>query len=371
MAGRVVPNFVANFPNSHLQHALAISVGSFKTDSTNIWAKRYNYPQTGITLFYSNIGNNAVFGNQFSAMAFVGFNVFNQQKKPIYLKLSLGATYFTAHFDATENRKNVNIGSPLNWGFLAGAYKTISEKEGLNLKLGLVFSHASNGHTQLPNFGLNSALISISAQFYDKKLTAYQLKNYRNKALPKVKNWHIGTNYGLGFHEYGDTEGPVGGNKKLVHSTSFFASKTINHHFKWGFGGTYRYYASYHDQITTRNLEKYMNNPTQNASNVVIYGNFELLLGHVGINTELGFNVYKPFYEQFEEDFPVGSQFEGYGKFKASIKRRISTKLGLNLYLFNTSKLPKHNFFIAPNIKANSGQADFTEIAVGYGYKLN
>lgn len=370
MAGRVVPNFVANFPNSHIQHALALSVGSFKIDTTS-WAKYFNYPQTGVTFFYSNIGNNKVFGNQFSAMAFVGFNVFNQIKKPIYLKISLGATYLTSHFDAVDNKKNVTIGSPLNWGFIAGAYKTISEKPGMNLKLGLIFSHASNGHTQLPNFGLNSALLSLSAQFYKKDLAIYQLTQKPFKPETKSKSRTFGISYGLGFHEYGDKDGPVGGEKKLVHSTSIFTGKTINHHFKWGIGATYRYYDAYHDQIISRDLAEFSSNPKKYSSNVVLYSNAEFLMGHVSINVELGINVYKPFYQQFEKDFPLGSQFKGYSKFKSNFKRAISTKLGLNLYLFNANKLPKHNFFMGPYIKANSGQADFSEIAFGYIYRIN
>ena len=94
-------------------------------------------------------------------------------------------------------------------------------------------------------------------------------------------------------------------------------------------------------------------------------------MGHFSIDVELGANVYKPFYKQYEKDFPAGNRFNGYEKFKRNFKRTISTRLGLNLYLFNTNKLPKHNFFIGPHIKANFGQADFTEVSFGYHYRLN
>ncbi|PJC62763.1 MAG: hypothetical protein CO022_02850, partial [Flavobacteriales bacterium CG_4_9_14_0_2_um_filter_32_27] len=198
MVGKVVPNYLNSFPSTHLQHGLALNIGSLKTDTNSSWAKYFNYPQTGISLFYSNIGNDRIFGNQFSAMTFVAFNLFNKSQKPLYFKLSIGAAYFTTHYDSITNPKNVNVGSPFKWAFQAGVYKTISEKPGMNLKLGLLFSHASNGHTQIPNFGLNSALLSISAQFYDKKISNYQLTNNQLSVRPKLKSRDIGISYGLG-----------------------------------------------------------------------------------------------------------------------------------------------------------------------------
>ncbi|MDF1673806.1 MAG: acyloxyacyl hydrolase [Vicingaceae bacterium] len=371
MIGRVVPNYLANFPNTHLQHGLALSIGSFKTDTSSSWAKYYNFPQTGVSLFYSNIGNNKIFGNEFSAMTFVSFNVFNRSSKPTYLKIGIGAAYFDTYYDSITNPRNVDVGSPFTWSFQAGAYKVISEKDGMNLKLGFVFSHASNGHTQLPNFGLNSALLSLSAQFYNKDLKQYQLTKTKTKSEKLSKSFDVGVSYGLGFHEYGDKDGPVGTAKKGVHSTSVFVGRTKNNHFRWGVGGTYRIYEVYKQQIIENDLTAYKDNINKSASNIVLFTNVEFLMSHISIDVELGFNLYKPFYKQYEEDFPPDQQIASYSDIKGKIKRVIATRLGLNLYAFNTNKLPKHNFFIGPHIKANSGQADFTELAFGYVFRIN
>ena len=48
----------------------------------------------------------------------------------------------------------------------------------------------------------------------------------------------------------------------------------------------------------------------------------------------------------------------------------VATRLGMNLYLFDTNKLPQHNFFVGANINANLGKADFTEFSIGYTYTL-
>jgi Lipid A 3-O-deacylase (PagL) len=369
MIGRVVPNYVNAFPNTHLQHGFGLNLGTFKADTSSSWAKYYNYPQTGVTLFYSNIGNNKIFGNQFSALAFISYNIFNKPVKPYQLKIGIGASYFTTRFDSIENPRNLDVGSKLTWAFQAFLYKTLSEKEGFNLRAGIGFSHASNGHTQLPNLGINSGLISLSAQFYNKKNKRYQLTSSKSKYSPE-KKISISLRQGLGFHEYGDKDGPIGGSKKSVYSTTLLVGKTYKNHLKIVVGATYRYYEQYYDQIIKNNYQEYIDNPKQSSSNIVMFIGTELLMSHFSIDVELGANIYKPFYKQFEKDFPTGNRFKGYEKFKANFKRALSTRLGLNLYLFNTNKHPKHNFFIGPHIKANAGQADFTEVTIGYSYRV-
>lgn len=371
MVGRVVPNYVDRFPNTYLQHGISVNIGSFKTDSLSIWANRLNFPQTGGTLFYSNIGNNEIFGHQLSAMAFASWNVFNKAEKPYYLKLGLGLSYFSTFYDSITNNRNLNVGSSYSWSFQAGVYKTMLEKNGMNLKLGLIFSHASNGHTQLPNLGINSALLSLSGQFYSKKIDRYQLIKNKSGIIRSENKWAIGIQQGLGFHEYGDKDGPVGGPKDGVYSTSMYVSKIYNRFFKWSFGGTYRYYDSYERQIKLNDLDEYNDNIKQSASNLVLFTNAEILMGHVSADLELGFNIYKPFYKQYEKDFPLGKRYKGYMEFKNHFKKLLATRLGIYLYMFNTNQLPKHNLYIGPHIKANAGQADFTEISFGYIYRLN
>jgi len=369
MAGRVVPNYVNNFPNTHIQHALSASMGSFKIDSTSSWAKHFNFPQTGITFFYSNIGNNSIYGNQFSLLSFISYKILKNNTNPFYLKLGLGASYFTSSYDSITNPRNVAIGSPFTWAFQAGIYKTIVEKEGFNLKLGVIFSHASNGHTQLPNFGLNSGLISLSSQFYKQSDQRYQLLKRKEKNTTEER-YSVNIKQGLGFHEYGITDGPVGTKKRAVHSSSISFGKTFNSHFKWTFGANYQYYDQYYNQIMLNKFPEYINHPRQSASNLILYSGAELLMNHVGMDLELGINIYKPFYKQFEADFDGQQQFQGYSDFKSSIKRYLSTKLGLSLYLLNTSKFPTHNILIGTYIKTNSGTADYTAFNLGYIYNI-
>jgi hypothetical protein len=365
MIGKVVPNYINDFPNTNLQHAINIDIGTLKNDTSNIWTKYYNYPQTGMSFFLSNIGNNQVFGNQISILPFISFRVLKKQKTPCYLKLGLGASYFTTYHDTINNKENIDIGSPFTWAFHAYLYKSIHRSNGLDLKLGIGYSHASNGHTQLPNLGINSALVSIAAQFYKKQNTAYLQPNKNKNSFELNKHYTLGVEKGIGFHEFGNQDHPVGGKKYLVHTSSFAFGSILKNHHKTKIGLVYRYYDSYHDYILTHNEPIYIESPKNSSSNFELFVGSEFFLGHVAIDVTLGINLYKPFYKKFEEIFPETNQWEYF------VKRTISTRLGLNLYLINANKLPKHNIYLGPHIKTNFDQADFTEITFGYTYRIN
>jgi seryl-tRNA synthetase len=53
-----------------------------------------------------------------------------------------------------------------------------------------------------------------------------------------------------------------------------------------------------------------------------------------------------------------------------TLKYRFSGRLGLKYYFIGTSEKPIHNFFVGAFINSNLGQADFTEIAIGYTKQL-
>ncbi len=360
-AGKIVPNYSKNFPSSSVQQALTLSIGKASSDSSG-WGKYYRFPETGVSFFASNMGNNAIYGNQFSVLPFVRFKL-TDKPTPWFIKLDIGVSYFTTHFDSITNDVNVAIGSSFTWGFQAMLYKTIYQRNKLDLKVFGGYSHNSNGHTQIPNFGLNSALFGISSQFYSKnKSTIHQLQSMNSE---KNINYCIQYRDGLGFHELGATSFPVGGEKKLVSTNSFSFGILVNIHVKWKAGFSYRYYQQYYDYIEHHKLDEFKDNVNLNASNIYFFVGTEFLFNHVAIDVEGGLNLYKPFYSYFNDNFEHddGVMYQ--------LKRWFNARLGLNYYLLNTLINPKHNFFIGTHINANFGQADFTEGSIGYVYVLH
>ena len=61
-------------------------------------------------------------------------------------------------------------------------------------------------------------------------------------------------------------------------------------------------------------------------------------------------------------NYTLGDVDAGYYK----IKRTVSARLGLKYYVISTAKKPETNFYIGGFINSNLGQADFSEVAIGY-----
>jgi hypothetical protein len=172
--------------------------------------------------------------------------------------------------------------------------------------------------------------------------------------------------------------------KKNVYTAAFNYGKIINNTYKFGFGLYYRFYEHYYDyiknneQLVEEDYPIFSVNPFGYATNVVIFANGELLLNHVGIEFQLGLNIYKPFYkidwrlnqgyafESGDKTIVVEGELDWYYE----VKRSISSRLGLNYYLIGTEKKPVHNWFVGAHINANLGQADFPELSLGYVYNF-
>ena len=100
-------------------------------------------------------------------------------------------------------------------------------------------------------------------------------------------------------------------------------------------------------------------------------------MNHFAFEAEIGINIDKPFYKIDyrlnneiyvpETDDYKPSELDNYYWFK----RFISGKLGLKYYLLNNKNFPKHNFSIGAYICSNLGQADYSEISMGYTYIIH
>ena len=111
-----------------------------------------------------------------------------------------------------------------------------------------------------------------------------------------------------------------------------------------------------------------------------MFATSELLLNHVGFEFDLGLNIYKPFYKidwklnkgySYETSNNETVEVLGELDWYYEIKRTISARMGLKYYLWSTNNAPKHNMYLGAHINANLGQADFTELSLGYVYRFN
>ncbi len=355
LAGKIAPNY-QQYPPSGVKETFVLNIGVSNVDN-KIWANYYNHPDVGMSFTFSQLGNQSVFGNELEIMPFITFNTARRIKNTWFFKVGIGASYFTKHYNVITDTANSPIGSSFTWAFKLFLYRSLWVTKNFNLRLCGGFCHSSNGHTQLPNVGLNSGMIGLSAQFNTKSPDPNFL--FPEKIKEQIPNtYFLQLRTGAGMHERGGAFGPPGGSKYGVLSAAVSGGIIFKNHLKVRAGLTYRDYG---------NLLDYTGQPftTWQASNIFFSLGCEFLVGHFGMDIEGGINLYRPFYRAFYEKYEGSTATVFY-----FLKSTFPMRLGLNYYLIDPYKKPRFNVFVGADINANFGQADFSEINLGYSIRL-
>lgn len=354
-----------SFPESNPRKSIFLNISILNTDTSKHWVKYYKFPTVGISLACSDLGNREILKNEFSIVPYIMFKTSRDPRRSIDFKIGLGASYFNHPFHPIYNPENKVIGSKFTWAFQFFLYKNIVATHRLNLKVGLGLLHHSNAHTTIPNYGLNSGMISIAAQFANKQYEPDFAVKYDNLSIDSKKHYFIQARLGYGWHELGGTWSPVGGKDYPVNSYALSGGIIFKRQFKLSMGFTYRYYQSFHEFIVHNPSRTGLGaNPRSESSNLILFTGLEFLIGHIGMDMEIGYNLYKPFYDEFNDRWEFNKGFRYWRN------RYIATRLGLKLYLINNEKMPKHNVYIGSHVNANFGKADFMDLSLGYTYLI-
>ncbi len=383
------------FPKMDLNKGVTFHLGTYQNNNSQEWAYRLRYPKTGIAFTFTDYGNHKYVGYSFSLMPFLEYGLFKKLfNKQLKMNVGLGSSYFTQEYNGTTysynniiENNNRAISTKFTWAFKAFLYYDFLKKEKVDWRLGAGFHHQSNGHTSLPNQGLNTFLLSISRHSSFK---------YHKKGSDKVDAIKR-NNFGKSFENYFSFRSGFGlnvlseefNNKKPVYTLAVSYGKILNKTFKIGFGFYYRYYDSFNtyikdgEELIIEQYNYFNENPFKFSTSYGVFISSELYLGHIGIEIDLGYNIYKPFYEVewklqqgfywdfYNSDGTYETRYV-YGELnsKYQLKKSILTRLGLKYYIFNNNEHPKHNIFVGATLNANLGQADFTEINLGYVYRF-
>lgn len=375
-----------NFPETKLHKSIFLNFGKKSNNTPEEWAYRLGYPNTGMSFGLTDYGNGKKLGYAFTVMPYSEFNL---QKKHRNLKLlvGLGATYLTKKYDSlpyiyNNYPKEVNRANKtrINWSFRLFFNYIISKKNATNWKLGLGYFHQSNGHTKLPNQGFNSVLLSIAKETFYNASNPIKTKN-RNSLFLKSSYWFLKLQSGIGqnvLSEYLNS-------RKPVYNFSLSTGKVFNNTLRIEIGGFYRLYGCYYNYIknggdlVVTDYPEMLNNASKYAAAYGVFTNAELLLGHIGFQLGVGYNLYKPFYEVqwrlaegFNWQLTNGKVvwIEGELNNTYKLKSKINSRLGIAYYLKNNNTSPRHNVFLGAYLHANLGQADFSELSIGYVYRF-
>ena len=361
-----------NFPDRKLQSQVLLNFGWDHKNHSSEWAHRLKGPKTGVSLSYTNYGNSDSLGSSFTILPFIEFNAFRSKKLKVLA--GMGGSYFTKKYDSISNPNNQAITTDLVWSFRLFMYYQFLQSKQLDWRLGLGYFHHSNGHTRLPNQGLNSFLVSLSADINGNKS-----KSQPTMVFEKSKYSYLSFRGGYSSNVLSKAFN----DKKDIYIFSGEYGWVINNAFKLGAGFYYRFYEHYYDYIKDdeflvrdgEEFDYFKEDPWLNASNFGVFFNGEVLLNHIGINVQIGLNIHKPAYKidwRINQGWsylpreipPNGVLGEFDGKFRK--KHLISSRMGMKYYIIGNDKNPKNNVFIGFHINANMGQADFTELSLGY-----
>lgn len=326
----------------------------FNTYGAQWWNKAYRYPTLGCQFATGWLGNNDVLGAFFAAVPNLRFKLFESKRNAFYTRVGMGFAYFTKPYDRETNPGNMLIGSAItNITSLQFMYsRALSTACWVNAGVG--FLHFSNGHTQLPNVGLNmpSLQLGISIREFGTPIVE-PTKEVNVLASNEITMDAI---VGLGLHEFGETTEPTGGIKYPVYSFGLALSRNLGTIHVVQLGFTYTYYTSFRDYIVNQSF--YNEQLGLNASTVAVYAGHEFILGQIGLDLKLGLYLYNPFRRKYNREVLL----------KPTSFKDISTnKLGINFYLSDT-RLKRKGLYLGMHIKANLGQADFAELSMGYRF---
>ncbi len=368
------------FPDLNALFRLIVNIGWDHSNNPREWAQRTKGPKTGISLGYSNYGNNDSLGSAITLMPFIEFNAFTIER--LKIQVGLGGSYFTKKYHPVTNKNNRGVSTDITWSFTTFMHYQFITGEKIDWRIGVGYFHHSNGHTRLPNQGLNSFLVSLSADIKTREAS--------NESQPLGKSF-----FAKSSNQYVAFRGGYGSNvlalvfndAKGVYTISGEYGKVFNKTWKVGLGFYYRFYQHYYDYIVDEEFlvrdgeefDYFREDPWRYATNFGVHISGEALLNHFGLSIQVGANLHKPAYQidwRINEGWDnVPKEIPDYyvlGEFnsKFRLKKTLTTRMGIRYYLINTVKEPKNNLYFGFHLNTNGGQADFTDLSIGYVYNF-
>jgi len=354
--GKVVTNG-SFYPDMSLQKGISIDLGFFKTLNSYSWNSYFNYPFYGLQLGYLDYGNRQILGNSLFLSPYVVLRTSRISKNSIDFKIGLGGAWFFHPYNPRHNPDNKAVGSHLNFIFQASVWYSLFTIKNYKVKIGSGFAHSSNGHVQLPNFGMNSAIFSLAVQGFTPQSKTDDIYVEKRPKKELKKAYFLDLNHGVGLHEFGNTSGPVGGEKKLVHSAHIGAGVLYRRYLKISAGVTYQYYEHYYAYMDARGAYDDVNKFSE-SSNLYFSLSSEFIFGHIGFCAAGGLNIYKPFYDDYERIFRGNPSLDFW------LRKLFNTRLAIQYYLYEPYN-HNWNVYIGVGIHANFGEADFAGVNIG------
>lgn len=347
--GRVVKNYPV-FPPSSISSLIELR---WQQQLLSQWSSFYRYPKLGLTSVFSNYGNEKELGFGIGLMPQLTFNVRKKYRIPLWLTFGWGYSYITKKYDPYSNPINTAVSTNITNMACFSAMTTINLSNKFKLNVGISTLHFSNGHYRMPNNGINIPSLVLGLQFgKDSIFSQPEKQNFNLKKIFFI------VQAGTGLHDFGDGSKPIGGPLYPVYALTTGIAKQVNSAGKIHLGIYVNYYTDYYDYIVEKMLFK--TSQTAHAMTGTIYLGYEFLFGKFSFMVQSGLYAWNPFYKYYKNTL-------GENDFKTFLKKFINNKMGLQFYPFAKHGVQK-GIYLGSYIRANFGQADFSEFAFGYSF---
>lgn len=318
------------------------------------WHQFYRFPKAGFELFFSDFGNPTELGYN------VGFvptlQLTNKNPKIKWrAKYGFGISYFNKTYNPITNTKNYYIGTSLTYMVTLSFLREKKVTKNLVFTYGLSAIHCSNGHTALPNVGLNVFTAQAGIRFI-KPQTPFDAE-----FIPQKNKLSYAFKMGIGMHQFGATEKAVGGPNYPSYHASFWVNKPFKNIHTVQAGVTFAYYTSFYDYINLQQI--YTSNKKQKACTAIAFIGHEFIIGKFSLCAQLGIYFYNPFFIQQKKIE------ETWKKTSEKLEAFSTNRLGVLYYPFkkkNTLNKLNNQLHFGAFIKANLAQADVFEYSIGY-----
>lgn len=321
-------------------------------DTNNIWEGLYHYPETGVVLNYTNFGNNDTLGSSIGLVyRFQLIQMFGDRWS-LTEGMDLGVAYYNKPFNLIENPGNIAVGNSLSALVRLNFSIRYRITNSWNIYTGFIFHHASNGHTSLPNVGINIPMVQLGAVYsLDKSQSFYKVDKPNFEYSKKIQ---FNMRFALGINRFGSEVGPSNGPYYPIYLTSLYLDKRVSGINKIQFGMDAYYNSGYREFLESQQPTELEANFV-NSSVISIWIGNELLIGRAGIILQVGYNLYNPFLKYFIKQDESADQLKAY----------IPGRFGVQYYLKDHFHGARTNGFIGLYVKSNMGQADFLEFSIG------
>lgn len=302
-----------------------------KTNGSEAWQERYNYPELGTTFIYQNMKND-VLGNVSSLYAHYNFYFFNRN---LMFRVGQGLAYTDNPYDKAENFRNIAYGSKLmSSTFMMLNYKKERIINRFGVQAGFSLIHYSNANFKAPNASTNTIAFNLGVTYNLNEEDSQFEENLDDddRSFTQPIKYNIAFRFGLNESDVVDS------GQFPFYIFSAYADKRINRKSALQFGTDVFFSRFLKELIFYQSVAGLGENVTgdEDYKRVGMFVGHELFINKTSLVTQLGYYVYYPF------------DFEG----------RTYVRVGLKRYINN-------KWFGALTLKSHGFKAEAVEFGIG------